>query len=75
MSKTMTFEEIEQNYNGQWVLIAYTETDENLQVVKGKVIAHSVNKQDIYQALETAEEQALAIEYLGRVPEDVAYIL
>lgn len=75
MSKILTFEEIKQNYDGQWVLIAYTETDENLQVIKGKVIAHSAKKEDIYQVLETAEEQPLAIEYLGRVPEDVAYIL
>ena len=71
----MTFEEIEQNYDGQWVLIAYTETDEDLQVVKGKVIAHSANKEDVYQALAEAGEQPLAIEYMGRVPEDLAFIL
>lgn len=75
MSKIMTFEEIEQNYDGQWVLIAYTETDEDLQVVKGKVIAHSANKEDVYQALAEAGEQPLAIEYMGSVPEDLAFIL
>ena len=75
MSEIMTFEQIEQNYDGQWVLIAYTETDEDLQVVQGKVIAHSINKEDIYQALESAGEQPLAIEYIGQVPEDLAFIL
>ena len=75
MSEIMTFEEIKENYDGQWVLIAYSETDEDLQVVKGKVIAHSVNKEDIYQALESATEQPLAIEYMGQVPEDLAFIL
>ena len=75
MLKIMTFEEIEQNYKGQWVLIAYTETDEDLQVVKGKVIAHSANKEDIYQALANVGEQPLAIEYMGQVPEDLAFIL
>lgn len=75
MSEMMTFEEIKQNYNEQWVLIAYSETDEDLQVVKGKVIAHSVNKEDIYQALEVASEQPLAIEYIGQVPKDLAFIL
>ena len=34
--------------------------DENLQVIKGKVIAHSFNKEEIYQALESATEQPLA---------------
>jgi hypothetical protein len=75
MSEIMTFEEIKKNYNGQWVLIAYSETDEDLQVVKGKVIAHSTDKENIYQALELAGEQPLAIEYMGQVPEDLAFIL
>ncbi len=44
MSTIMTFEEIKQNHEGKWVLIAYTKTDENLQVIKGEVIAHSVKK-------------------------------
>lgn len=48
MSQIMSFEEIKQNYDGEWVLISYTETDENLQVIKGKVVAHSTNKEDIY---------------------------
>ena len=75
MSETMTFEEIELRYDGQWVLIAYTETDEDLKVVKGKVIAHSANKEDGDRALAKAGEQPLAIEYMGQVPEDLAFIL
>ena len=75
MSEVMTFEQIEQSYDGQWVLIAYTETDEDLKVVKGKVIAHSANKEDVYQALAEAGEQPLAIEYIGSVPEDLVFIL
>ena len=75
MSKIMTFEEIKQSYDGEWVLIAYTETDEDLQEIKGKVVAHSANKEDIYQALESAKEQAITIEYMGSVPEDLALIL
>ena len=75
MSRLMTFAEIERNYNREWVLIAYTKTDEDLQVTEGKVIAHSTNKEDIYRALEAIPEQPLAIEYMGEVPEDLAFIL
>ncbi len=63
----MTFEEIKPNYDGQWVLIAYTSTDENLQVMKGKVLAHSLHKEEIYQALESATEEHLAIPHQERV--------
>ncbi len=75
MSGIMTFAEIKHNYDGEWVLIAYTKTDENLQVIEGKVIAHSAKKEDIYRALESTTEQPLAIEYMGQVPEDIAFIL
>ena len=75
MSDLMTFEEIKQNYDGEWVLIAYSETDENLPVMKGKVLAHSLNKEEIYQALESATEEHLAIEYMGQVLEDLDLIL
>jgi hypothetical protein len=75
MSKLMTFAEIKRNYDGEWVLIAYTKTNEDLQVIEGKVIAHSANKEDIYKALESTPQQPLAIEYMGEVPEDLAFIL
>ena len=75
MSEIMTFAEMRLTYDGEWVLISYTETDENLQVLKGKVLAHSPNKEDIYYALESVEDQPLAIEYMGEVPEDLAFIL
>jgi hypothetical protein len=75
MSEILTFAEIKRNYDGEWVLIAYSKTDEDLQIIEGKVIAHSTNKEDIYQALESTPEQPLAIEYMGEVPEDIAFIL
>ncbi|MGK7894336.1 MAG: hypothetical protein AB4372_12120, partial [Xenococcus sp. (in: cyanobacteria)] len=67
--------EFKQIYDGEWVLIAYTETDEDLQIIKGEVIAHSANKEEIYQALESAKDQPLAIEYMSQIPEDIAFIL
>lgn len=39
MSKLMTFEEMHYRYDGEWLLIAYTEVDENLQVLKGEVLS------------------------------------
>lgn len=75
MSSLMSFTEIQLCHQGEWVLIAYTETDENLQVIKGKVLAHSPNKEEIYRAVENAGDRPLAIEYIGQIPEDIAFIL
>lgn len=75
MSEIITFADMKLNYDGEWILISYTETDENLQVSKGKVLAHSPHKEDIYYALESIKDQPLAIEYMGEVSEDLAFIL
>jgi hypothetical protein len=75
MSELMTFEEMQHRYDGEWLLIAYTEVDENLQVIKGEVLAHSLNQEEIYQVLERVDDQPLAIEYMGQIPKDLGFIL
>lgn len=75
MSEVMTFEEMQHRYDGEWLLIAPTEVDEDLQVIKGEVLAHSPLQEHIYQVLTSISEQPLAIEYVNRVPEDIGFIL
>jgi len=75
MSKIMTFQEMKQNYQGEWLLIAYKDLDDQMQVIEGEVLAHSPHQSDIYEVLPSIAEQPLAIEYVGQVPEDVAFIL
>lgn len=75
MSQIITFEEMQRRYDGEWLLIAPKEVSEELQVIRGEVLAHSPVQEEIYQALESLEEQPLAIEYVGKVPEDLAFIL
>jgi len=71
----MKMEEIRKRYRGKWVLIEYTKLDENLNVVEGKVIAHSPKKDEIYIQLLETKGKDVAVEYLGEVPEDVAVML
>jgi hypothetical protein len=46
-----------------------------MQVIEGEVLAHSPNQSHIYEILASIPEQPLAIEYVGQIPEDVAFIL
>lgn len=75
METSMTWSEIEEQYEGQWVLIAYQELDEDLNVVQGEVLAHSPDRDTIYQELLRLNGQKVAIEYVGEVPEDLAVVL
>jgi len=72
--KTLTMEEIVQQHPNQWVLIEYSELDEDLNIVRGEVVETAATKDEIYQKLLTAQVTRFAIEYTGVLPE-VAYIL
>ena len=65
----MKMEEILKKYRDQWLLIEYTTLDENLNVMEGKVFAHSPNKEKIYAELMKTKGKNVAIEYGGKLPE------
>ena len=75
MNATMGMPEIKEKFAGEWVLIGYEELDENLNVLRGEVLAHSVHRDEIYQRFLSLKEKKVAIEYLGKVPEDWAVVL
>lgn len=51
MPEILSFEEMEYRYAGEWLLIAYTELDNEMNVIRGEVLAHSLNRDDIYNAI------------------------
>jgi len=75
MARILTAAEMATQYDGEWLLIAYTEVDEDLNVLRGEVLAHSPDQAEIYKALPLRGNRAVAIEYMGKVSEDLAYML
>ena len=71
----MKLQEIADKFQGEWVLIEYTQLDEDLAVVEGEVIVHSMNKEEIYKKQLDLQGKQLAIEYFGEIPEDWAVLL
>jgi hypothetical protein len=69
MPQILSFKEIQQQYDGEWLIIAYIELDADLQVIAGEVLAHSPDEAEIYT------DRDVAIEYVGQVPEDLAFML
>lgn len=62
-------------YYGEWLLIAYTEIDEDMNAIEGEVLAHSPNRDEVYRAISSRGGRAVAIEYVGDLPEDYAVML
>jgi hypothetical protein len=68
----LTIEEIKEKYPNEWVLIEYEEIDSDFNVIKGYVISHSTIKDEIYKTLMETKGKNIAIEYTGRIPEDLS---
>jgi hypothetical protein len=75
MAEILTLEEMARRYDGEWLLIAYTELDEDLNVLRGEVLAHSSSQEEVYRALPLAKGKAVAFEYVGKVPEGLAFMV
>lgn len=67
----MRLSEIKKKYRDQWVLIEFSKLDKALRVKDGKVLAHASNKEDIYKALLQTKGKNIAVEYCGKMPEDL----
>ena len=70
----LSIEEIKERYPQQWVLIAYTEEDEYLNVIRGEVLAYSPDCDDIEDYLPNRNGKAVAIKYTGPIPEMLGYL-
>lgn len=75
MSEILTIEQIRQKYADQWILIAFTQLDDMMNVLAGEVIAHSFERDEVYQAFDVRQGKDVAVEYTGSIPEDIAYVL
>ncbi|MBI1742509.1 hypothetical protein HYR54_05510 [Candidatus Acetothermia bacterium] len=68
----MKLAEILKQYRDEWVLIEYTKLDEALNVIEGRVLAHSPRKEDLYALLPKFKGKNFAIEYTGKLSNDLA---
>jgi hypothetical protein len=75
MPEQLTIQQMREQYPDQWLLLASVETDAELNVLRGEVLAHSPSRDDIYGQLLVTKGERLAIEYTGDIPEDLAVML
>lgn len=71
----MKWEEIVQKYPDEWVLLDVKEVDEDLNIKDAEVIAYAADQNEIYKNLLDLRPAQFAIEYTGKIPEDLAVVL
>lgn len=76
-TEVLTMAEIENRFDSEWVLIAEPETDEQLNVLSGKVLYHDRDR--IKFDRETLDLDLgpgdFAVVYTGDLPEGMEYVL
>lgn len=75
MDKEMTIEEIESQFDSEWVLIEDPRTDEALNVLGGKVLHHSKDRDEVYRKAVSLRPKRSAVVYTGEIPDDTAVVL
>jgi len=75
MEQLLTVEQITQQYVGEWVLLADPEINQSGQIVSGRVVAHSKDRDEVYRRDTELRLELAATLYTGKLAEDSAIIL
>lgn len=75
MNETLTRSEIETRFDSEWILIADPEVDEHLNVTRGKVLAHSHDRDEVYRRALDLRPKHSAFLYTGEIPDDVVIVI
>jgi len=75
MNQQMTIEEIRSQFESEWILIEDPETGEALDVLSGKVIHHSRDRDEVYRKAVSLRPKRSAVVYTGEIPEGTAVVL
>ena len=75
MNAILPISKIRSKYRNQWVLVEDPKLDKDLEVISGKVVWHSKDRDEVYgKALELRPKHA-AFLYTGKLPKDMVIIL
>ena len=75
MAMEMTIEEIESQFDSEWVLIEDPRTDEAPNVLGGKVLDHNKGRDEVYRKAVSLRPKRSAVIYTGEIPEGTAVVL
>lgn len=75
MEEVITYEQMKNRYDGEWVLVDEPETDEAHQVIWGRVVAHSSARDEVYAKMRGLPLRRFALLCFKKVPEGTVIIL
>jgi hypothetical protein len=75
MDEVLSLAQIESQFSSEWVLVEEPETNQALEVERGKVRWHSKDREEVYRKAIELRPRRFAVLYTGQIPEDTAIVL
>ena len=71
----ITIAEIRSQFDSEWVLIENPTTDAALNVLGGRVLHHSKDREEVYRTAVLRQPKRSAVVYTGEIPDGTAVVL
>jgi hypothetical protein len=75
MTKVLTMKQLESHYSGEWVLLVNPVHDKLMAPIRGELIFHSKDRDEVYKEAHKRKDAHTAIFYVGKLPEDLVVVL
>ena len=75
MARVLSIDEVDSQFDAEWVLIGDPETDESLELQAGRVLFHSKDRDEVYRKAVQLRPKRFAMHYTGKMPENTAIVL
>ena len=75
MDDVLTIAQIEAQFESEWILVEDPETNDALEVLRGKVRWHSKDRDEVYRKAIELRPKRFAMLYTGKMPRDTAVVL
>ena len=75
MNETITYAEIAKQYNGEWVLLGDTKASKGPKILRGKVLWHSKDREEVYRKAMELRPKHSAVLFMGKPPKGMEFAL
>jgi len=75
MKEFLSFSQIKERYDSEWVLVGDPQVDDDFTVKRGTVLWHSKDRDEVYRKAREIRPDHCAIVYTGKLPDNVAVVL
>ena len=75
MGEVLPIGEMESRFESEWILVGDPELDEHLRVLRGEVLCHSKDRDEVYRKAIELRPQHAAFLFTGTIPDDMAILI